>query len=233
MKAWKQYQEDVRKLFQSLGLEAETDFTVEGVRTSHDVDVFVSTEFKGFRIKWLVECKLWKTPVTKLHVLALREIVTDVGADRGIILSESGFQRGAQEAANLTNVHLANISTIGESAAEDFSLMEIHELYDKAEENKRVYWDIPKPTRIEYGLRYDVGGSPKYSGNVVSEFCLDVLSKALRGVYPFTSSSGAGYTLYGKDIEFNSPKDVLATVKPLVDELAEKLDFCLAQQKRG
>lgn len=233
MKAWKQYQEDVRDLFQSLGLKAETDVTVEGVRTAHDIDVFVSTEFKGFRIKWLVECKLWKTPITKLHVLALREIVTDIGADRGIILSESGFQRGAQEAANLTNVHLSSISEIGESAAEEFSLMKIHELYDKAEDNKRVYWDIPKSTRIEYGLRREVGSPAGYSGNVVSDFCLDVLGKALRGVYPFTSTSDAGYALYGKDIEFKSSEDVLVNVAPLVDELAEKLDFCLTHRQRG
>jgi hypothetical protein len=37
-------------------------------------------------------------------VLALRQIVTDVGADRGILLSEKGFQSGAVEAATLTNV---------------------------------------------------------------------------------------------------------------------------------
>uniref|UniRef100_UPI00214D0BDC restriction endonuclease n=1 Tax=Klebsiella pneumoniae TaxID=573 RepID=UPI00214D0BDC len=41
-------------------------------------------------IIWLVECKHWKNPVSKLHVLALREIVTEIGADRGILLSESG-----------------------------------------------------------------------------------------------------------------------------------------------
>src|SRR5215469_13423487 len=36
----------------------------------------------------------------KLHVLALREIVTDFGTDRGILVSESGFQAGAVEAAS-------------------------------------------------------------------------------------------------------------------------------------
>ncbi|SOB96992.1 restriction endonuclease [Thalassospira xiamenensis] len=231
MKPWRKYQEDVRDLFIALGLGAETDYSVEGVRTSHDIDVFVSTEFKGFRIKWLVECKLWKTPVTKLHVLALREIVTDVGADRGIILSESGFQRGAQEAANLTNVHLASLASIGDSASQEFSLMAIHELYDKAEENKIIYWDIPKLTRIKYGLRYDVGAFG-YSGNVVSEFCLDVLSKALRNVYPFTITSNEGYQLFGKGMEFQNAKGVLSIVQPLVEELAEKLEFCRTQESK-
>ena len=74
------------------------------MRTTHDVDVVVRSKHVGFEILWLVECKHWKTSVSKLHVLGLREIVADTGADRGIALSESGFQSGAVEAANLTNV---------------------------------------------------------------------------------------------------------------------------------
>ena len=89
--AWKEYQEEAASFFRSLGLDASTDVTVEGVRTTHDIDVLVKSHHVGFEITWLVECKHWKTPVSKLHVLALREIVADVGADRGILLSEAGF----------------------------------------------------------------------------------------------------------------------------------------------
>ncbi|SDW80113.1 restriction endonuclease [Nitrosomonas communis] len=104
MKTWKKYQEDAAGYFRSIGLNASTDATIKGVRTSHDVDVLVTSYYVGFEITWVVECKQWKTPVNKLHVLGLREIVSDVGADRGILLSESGFQSGAIEAANLTNI---------------------------------------------------------------------------------------------------------------------------------
>src|SRR5688572_5826143 len=106
MKAWKEYQEAAALYFRSLGLEAATDVAVRGVRTSHDIDVLVKSHHVGFDITWIVECKNWKTPISKLHVLALREIVSDLGADRGILLSESGFQSGAREAANLTNVQV-------------------------------------------------------------------------------------------------------------------------------
>ena len=104
MKTWKKYQEDAAGYFRSIGLNASTDVTIKGVRTSYDVDVLVTSYYVGFEITWVVECKQWKTPVNKLHVLGLREIVSDVGADRGILLSESGFQSGAIEAANLTNI---------------------------------------------------------------------------------------------------------------------------------
>jgi hypothetical protein len=46
----------------------------------------------------------WKSRISKAHVLVLREIVSDIGADRGILLAEHGAQSGAREAAVLTNV---------------------------------------------------------------------------------------------------------------------------------
>ena len=66
----------------------------------------------GFEVTWIVECKYWQTPVNKLHVLALREIVTDTGADRGILLSESGFQVDAKEAAWLRRMPSALVGRI-------------------------------------------------------------------------------------------------------------------------
>lgn len=85
---WQGYQEEAACFFRSLGLDASTDVTIAGVRTNHDIDVVVKSHHAGFDITWLVECKHWKTRVSKLHVLALREIVADVGADRGILLSD-------------------------------------------------------------------------------------------------------------------------------------------------
>ncbi|MDM9541668.1 restriction endonuclease, partial [Klebsiella pneumoniae] len=82
---WEDYQEEAASFFRSLGLEATTNVRVNGIRTHHDIDVLVKSHHAGFDIIWLVECKHWKNPVSKLHVLALREIVTEIGADRGIL----------------------------------------------------------------------------------------------------------------------------------------------------
>lgn len=106
---WRDYQEEAAALFRSMGLDAVTNETIQGVRTKHDVDVVVRSHYAGFDVTWLVECKHWKSPVSKLHVLALREIVSDTGADRGILLCEVGFQSGAIEAANLTNVQVTSL----------------------------------------------------------------------------------------------------------------------------
>ena len=102
---WNGYQEEAAEFFRSLGLEANTNVTLKGVRTTHDVDVLVKSCHAGFEVTWIVECKHWNSRVSKLHVLALREIVTDTGSDRGILLAEKGFQRGAAEAAVLGSAH--------------------------------------------------------------------------------------------------------------------------------
>jgi hypothetical protein len=80
MTDWNDYQEETAEFFRSIGLEANPNVTINGVRTSHDVDVVLRSNHFGFDLLWLVECKHWKTPVSKLHVLALREIVSDTGA---------------------------------------------------------------------------------------------------------------------------------------------------------
>ena len=54
----------------------------------------------------VVECKLWKSRVTKEKVMALKSIVDDLGVDKGIIICEKGFQKGAISAAKKTNIEL-------------------------------------------------------------------------------------------------------------------------------
>ena len=223
MKPWKAYQEDVATYFRSLGLEATTDVTVNGVRTQHDIDVLVKSHHVGFDIIWIIECKLWNTPVSKLHVLALRTIVTDVGADRGIILSESGFQSGALGAASLTNVQLTSLGKVQESARDCLFAMRLAELHDRVESCRDRYWNIPKPERIETGLRPDVL-AVGYSGQGSIECCSELLKYAFRGNYPFQCNSVWVWGIFGRDKSFESPEKVIEIVERLTEELEGKLD---------
>lgn len=106
MPDWDDYQEKVAQFFRDLSFDAETNVTIQGVRTSHDVDVLVRSTHKGIKITWVIECKAWKTAVPKEKVLALRSIVDDTGADRGFVMAENGYQSGALEAARLANITL-------------------------------------------------------------------------------------------------------------------------------
>lgn len=176
---WSEYQEEAAEFFRSLGLETTTDATIRGVRTSHDVDVLVKSRQAGFEVTWIVECKHWRSRVNKLHVLGLREIVADTGADRGTLLAEFGFQSGAAEAAALTNVHLSSLSGARQETSAVVFGMRLSELYDRIEVCRERYWDLPKDVRIQYGLRPDLmeGG---YNGNAIISLVEDVLRRAFR-----------------------------------------------------
>lgn len=215
---WKDYQEEVAAFFRSLGLDAQTDVRVQGVRTNHDVDVTVRSHHIGFDITWLIECKYWQTRVSKLHVLALRSIVADVGADRGILLCEVGFQSGAIEAATLTNVQATSLANLQRNAAADIVAMRLREFNDRALECKRRYWDLSKETRIELGLRpdtYAVG----YSGATAIECAEELVAKGLRGAYPFECDSMAAWAMFNGRKTFSTTDEVITTLEALIAKL--------------
>jgi len=227
---WQEYQEEVADFFRSLGLEATTNHVVRGVRTSHAVDVYVKSHYVGFDVVWIAECKHWSTNVSKLHVLALREIVADLGVDRGILLCEAGFQSGALEAATLTNVHLTSLAGLRNTATAEFTAMRFRELFDRVEACRVRYWDLPKQARIEAGLRPDLGGGG-YSGNIVVELASDLLAKALRGSYPVTLDSMQGLVVFGADRQFASAREILSVIEPMILDLEARLAACEAALK--
>jgi len=219
---WKDYQEETAAFFRGIGFEAETDARVEGVRTHHDVDVVVRSHHLGLDVLWLVECKHWRTRISKLHVLALREIVADVGADRGIILSEVGFQRGALEAATLTNVRPTSLAALRRTASSEILAVRLRELYDRTEVCNERYWEIPKQDRIRLGLRPDFLESG-YSGTDVVGIAQELLFKAMRGVYPIESESNYAFRTGDGPLTFATGEEILAFLEPMVADLEKRL----------
>ncbi|MVF25048.1 restriction endonuclease [Methylocaldum sp. BRCS4] len=115
---WREYQNQAAAFFRQLGLTAEIEFQVEGVRGVHVVDVYATGNFNGIDFTWVVECKAWKSNVPKEKVMVLTSIVQDVGADRGFLLSEVGFQSGAIRAAQNSNITLTSIEELSHSTKE-------------------------------------------------------------------------------------------------------------------
>lgn len=52
MAGWSDYQEEVARFFRELGLDARTNVTIDGVRTTHDVDVVVRSRHTGLEVVW-------------------------------------------------------------------------------------------------------------------------------------------------------------------------------------
>lgn len=115
---WRDYQDQAAEFFRSLGFEAQTNVPVEGARGKHDIDVLVTFEQLGLKVLWVVECKLWKSAVSKEKVLVLHQIAQDVGADRAFLLSEKGFQSGAIRCTKNTNITLTSLDDLRTNARE-------------------------------------------------------------------------------------------------------------------
>lgn len=98
--------------YRELGLSAQTDVTVPGVRGKHAVDIAVRGHRAGVDFLWIVECKWWNRRVPKAAVLALSGVMLDVGADRGILLSRNGFQSGAPVMAIRSNITLTSLEEL-------------------------------------------------------------------------------------------------------------------------
>ena len=64
--------------------------------------------------------------------------------------------------------------------------MRLRELYDRVGLSRERYWEIPKETRIKYGLRPPVMVAG-YSSIQVMDLAQDLLTKAFRGTYPITA----------------------------------------------
>lgn len=219
---WKEYQREAAEFFRSLGMSADVDVTLQGARTTHDVDVVVRSKHVGFEVLWLVECKHWKSPVSKLHVLGLREIVTDLGADRGILLCEAGFQSGAVEAANLTNVHASSLAYLSLETKKDVSAMRLRDIADRVATAKSLYWDLDKSYRIEVGLRADTF-EQGYSGDLIVQYSETVLGDARLQRYPIQMGE------FGCMLGFELPKiyhsfdEVAVALEPILTDLEKRL----------
>lgn len=221
--SWREYQEEAAAFFRGLSMTAETDVTLQGVRTTHDIDVVARTDYAGFAILWIIECKCWKTPVTKLHVLGLREIVSDLGADRGILLAEAGFQSGAMEAAHLTNVQLTSLAGLQLPAESQIYSMRVLELFDRAAVCNSRYWAVNKRDRIEFGLRQEVGVFG-YSGDRVIELVEDLTKKGMRGSYPVKPDEILR-RVFDLPASLSSVRELYDLVLPFVEELEGKLTY--------
>ncbi len=171
----------------------------------------------------MVECKLWNSRVSKLHVLALCEIVSDIGADRGILLAEKGFQSGASEAAALTNVHLTSLANARQATRNEVFGLRLTELYDRVQQARDRYWQIPKDVRIEHGLRPQVGASG-YSGSAAIELAEELLRKGFRGSYPFDIEHLSRYALPGFPETIEAVEELFEHLDPMVGELEDRLD---------
>jgi hypothetical protein len=105
---WKDLQVKVSQIFGDLGYNCEVEKDLETVRGKVNVDVYAENIIDSPSSIIIAECKNWSTNIPKSVVHSFRTIINDFGANYGIIISKNGFQKGAYEAANNSNIQLFN-----------------------------------------------------------------------------------------------------------------------------
>jgi hypothetical protein len=104
-KDWKNLQDLVAEYLSVAGYKATTLYEIETVRGKVEIDVYVESPYE--LVKHIVfECKYWNSSVTKEKIHAFRTVVLDSGAELGVMISKNGYQSGAIEAAEYSNVRL-------------------------------------------------------------------------------------------------------------------------------
>src|SRR3990170_1390509 len=133
---WRRIQEQTATFLRSLGCDAQVEARVAGARAQHKIDVWVRFKKFGLETRWVIECKDWTSAVPKEKVLALKSVVEDVGADRGVLISAAGFQPGAVRASEKTNITLTDLDGLMETAREDLVASVLHSIETRAVELK-------------------------------------------------------------------------------------------------
>jgi hypothetical protein len=105
---WRDLQEKVCAVLRVSGLGAEVERTIETVRGKVEIDFYAVDSTVSPTLKYLCECKYWRSAVPKSVVHSFRTVVSDYGAHVGFIISRNGFQSGSYEAAQNSNIHLVN-----------------------------------------------------------------------------------------------------------------------------
>lgn len=183
-KEWFNFQEKIAEHFRSLGVQAVTNKTVKGVRTEHDIDIYATSKYLGTNIKWVIEAKYWNTKIPKEKVLALRTIVDDIGADKGFIISQVGFQSGAIEATKNTNIQLYTFEELI-FTTRNYIQNEILDTYIRRARLLEIrYFSHGKRVRKDFGLRGEIYDPLNFSGSWLLSTIFKVLSKAQNNSYP-------------------------------------------------
>lgn len=184
-KLWYLFQEEIKDHFLSLGLNAKTDVSISGVRTNHDIDVYVDFTFLGLDTIWIIEAKYWNSKVNKNVVLAFRQILEDIGADKGIIISKKGFQKGAIGAVKNTNVILRTFEEL-KLETQDYTQSVIIDYYKKRFDIlESRYYSHGKRIREKYGLKaYLEDVHPNFSGYYMLAKISKVLDQMRLNLYP-------------------------------------------------
>ncbi|MGY4794883.1 restriction endonuclease [Lysinibacillus fusiformis] len=86
---------------------------IEAHDGNYQIDGYIEFTFMGLKYKTLVECKHYKSAITREKVQILHTKIQSLGAQKGILISTSNFQSGAIEYAKIHGIALIQLTEAG------------------------------------------------------------------------------------------------------------------------
>jgi hypothetical protein len=105
---WQELEEMVMQAFDEMDYESHRNYEVMTVRGMVKIDVYAIKKTTPIPTLVLCECKYWNKAVDQNVIYGFRSICSDIGAHFGLVISKVGFQTGAKETREATNIHLLN-----------------------------------------------------------------------------------------------------------------------------
>lgn len=103
---WQDLQNEVARILAESGFLAHIEHPLPLARGQADIDVYAEEMVNGRRYIILCECKFWKAAIPQAVIHSFRTVTADAGANVGYIISLNGFQAGALQAVEQTNIKL-------------------------------------------------------------------------------------------------------------------------------
>jgi len=99
-------------------VEVKHNVTLQGKTLVHQIDVFWEFELGGIRYITVVQAKNWGTTVDQGKLLLFRAVLDDLpGQPRGIVVTRTGYQRGATEFARANGILVYKLTAMPDPPA--------------------------------------------------------------------------------------------------------------------
>jgi hypothetical protein len=138
--SWEELEDLIQAILAECGMKATRQVTIKLPRGSVDVDVLAEETVDGITSITVCECKNWKARIPKEIVHSFRTVMLETGANKGYIISREGFQSGAIEAAEATNINLVTFEQFQERHFEKWYRNRLWAIED-AIKNFNVYYE--------------------------------------------------------------------------------------------
>jgi len=152
---WKMLQSEVARVLSECGMATQVEYTLRLVRGQADIDVYATDKDSQPPTVYVCECKRWSSSVPQTVVHALRQVVTDGGANWGLLISQAGFQSGAYKAARKSNVKLLTWDQFCEMFASRWVDRYLRPALRAVNEPLVDYTEPMSPRVIRHPMRFD------------------------------------------------------------------------------